>query len=86
MAQSSKLKVIYEEKPIGVNNKFQKEIIAKEYIFPRRIHEIYVDTISGYATTQLRKLSRNGKILSDSGIILVYDIEKEQNKYSRFPW
>ena len=31
MAQSSKLKVIYEEKPIGVNNKFQKEIIAKEY-------------------------------------------------------
>ena len=83
MAQSSKLKVIYEEKPIGVNNKFQKEIIANEYIFPRRIHEIYVDTISGYATTQLRKLSRNGKILSDSGIILVYDIEKNDVKWSQ---
>lgn len=80
-AQSSKFNVLYEENPIGVNSKLKKEIIAKEYTFPRRIHEIYVDTVSGYITAQLRKLSKNGKVLDLSGILMVYDIKKNEVKW-----
>lgn len=82
-AQSSKFNVLYEENPIGVSSKLKKEIIAKEYTFPKRIHEIYVDTISGYITAQLRKLSKKGKVLDLSGILMVYDIEKNEVKWTK---
>ena len=73
MAQPSKIKVTYNEHPIGKVTHTQKEIVAKEYVFPKRIHNIYVDTLSGYITIKLRKLSKNGKVLDISGVVLVFD-------------
>ncbi|MFD0835214.1 PQQ-binding-like beta-propeller repeat protein [Mariniflexile aquimaris] len=83
MAQSSKVKVSYNDKAIGLDIKSQKNIIAKEYIFPNRIHEIYLDTISNYMTLKLRKLSKNGKILSTTGDILVFDLNNKQVKWDK---
>jgi len=73
MAQNSKINVVNNESPVGMDVKFQKEIKAQEYVFPKRIHYIYVDTLSGYITLKLRKLSKNGKVLSISGTVLVFD-------------
>lgn len=72
-AQNSKINVLSSLKPIGMDNKFQKEIRAQEFVFPKRIHEMYVDTLTGYITIKLRKLSKNGKVLSIAGTVLVFD-------------
>jgi len=44
-AQSSNVIVFTNERPIGRIMATQEEIIAKEYDFPERIHDSYVDTI-----------------------------------------
>jgi outer membrane protein assembly factor BamB len=83
MAQSSKIDVLYNEKSIGKDIKSHKAIIAQEYIFPKRIHEIYLDTISGNITLKLRKLSKNGKVLDISGEVLVFDLINKQVKWDK---
>jgi len=83
MAQNSKIDVLYNEKSIGTEVKDQKEIMAQEYVFPKRIHDIYVDTLSGYVTLKLRKLSKNGKVLDISGVVLVFDPHTKTVKWDK---
>ena len=63
-SQSSNVLVLTNEKSIGKNLINRKQIEAKEYIFPERIENSYIDTTTGFLTVQLRGLSKNGKWLS----------------------
>jgi hypothetical protein len=83
MGQSSKVEVLHNERIIGKNLLLPKEIKANEYIFPKRIHEFYLDTLSGYATFQLRKLSKNEKVLDITGMIVMYDLISKTVKWSK---
>lgn len=83
IGQSSKIDVIQNERLIGKNLVSEKEIKASEYIFPKRLHESKVDSTSGYATLQLRKLSKNGKVLEISGMIVVFDLKRKTVKWSK---
>lgn len=75
--------VPYDNKIIGQNLVFQNEIMANEYLFPKRIHRIYIDTISGCATLQLRKLSKNGKTLDLKGLIVLFDLNSKTVKWTK---
>ncbi|MFH4966461.1 PQQ-binding-like beta-propeller repeat protein [Gaetbulibacter sp. M235] len=68
---------------IGKNNILQNEIIAKEYTFEKRIHHSYFDSITGYATLELRKLSKNGKIAGINGLIVVFDLNTKNVKWTK---
>jgi len=81
--QSSKIVVSQNEKTIGKNFILGKEIIAKEYIFPKRIHKSYIDSTSNNITLQLRKLSKNGKVLNPSGTLLVLGLNNKNVKWTK---
>lgn len=83
IGQTSKIVVLLNEKTIGKNLVLQKEIKANEYVFPKRIYDSHVDSTLGYATFQLRKLSKNGKVLDITGIIAVYDLTNKTVKWSK---
>ena len=71
--QKSKINVLSQEKELGTNLLNNTPITGTEYIFPERIHDFYVDTVSGFLTVQLRGLSSNGKYLNNTGNIVQFD-------------
>ncbi len=75
--------VIANNITIGKNNILQNEIIAKEYTFEKRIHHSYIDSITGYATLELRKLSKNGKIAGINGLIVLFDLNTKTVKWTK---
>jgi len=75
--------VVINDITIGKNNILQSEIIAKEYAFEKRIYHSYIDSITGYATLELRKLSKNGKILGINGLIIVFDLNTKTIKWTQ---
>ena len=79
-AQSSD--VLVKERTIGKMLVTQEEIKAKEYIFPDRIYDSYIDTILESITVQLCGLSKNKKYLKKNGKILFYDLNDEKVKWS----
>lgn len=81
-AQSEYL-ILTNEQDIGKNNLTQKEIVAKEYLFPERIHTTYIDTAANCITVHLRGTTKNGKYLNSNGDIVVYDLAKNQRKWSK---
>ncbi len=82
-SQKNDFEVLSSEKVVGKNLFTSSEIKGVEYIFPNRIHEIYLDTTSGFLTVQLRKLSKNGKWLNNKGHILLYDLNEKKLKWSK---
>ncbi|WP_372746652.1 PQQ-binding-like beta-propeller repeat protein [Lutibacter sp.] len=82
-SQASKIQVDFSNEQIGENFLNGKKIMASAYVFPKRIHEIYVDTFPGYVSLQLRKLSKNGKILNVKGEFVVFDFENRIVKWSQ---
>lgn len=77
------LSILSSQRAIGKNNLTGKEIIAKEFIFPERIHETYVDTLNGCITVQLRGLTKNGKYLKNTGNVVLYDLNAGKAKWSK---
>lgn len=82
-AQKSTPEVRQNNKIVGKNYITGSDINANEYVFNTRIHHIYIDTISGYTTLQLRKLSKNGKTLALNGLIVVYDLINNKVKWTK---
>lgn len=70
-------------KVIGKNNLTNKDIVAKEFVFPDRIHETRIDTVSNYITIQLRGKSKNGKWLNNKGKIVLFDLNDRKVKWSK---
>jgi outer membrane protein assembly factor BamB len=81
--QSSKITVLQNERSAGKNNINQEIINAKEYVFPERIFEYYIDPSSGLLTVLLRGLSMNGKWLNNRGNIVMYDLINKNVKWSK---
>jgi outer membrane protein assembly factor BamB len=82
-SQKNELPVLNKDKNLGKNLITNTEITGSEYVFPDRIHETYLDTVSGFLTVQIRGLSKNGKWLDNTGNILLYDLNKRTLKWSR---
>jgi len=82
-SQKNNLQIISAEKNLGKNLLNNSEIRGFEYIFPDRIEETYLDTISGFLTVQLRGLSKNGKRLDNFGYILLYDLNDKKLKWNK---
>jgi hypothetical protein len=49
-----------------------------EYVFPDRIHDVFLDTTTGLVTVQLRGLSKNQKWLNNTGKIVQYDVKNQK--------
>lgn len=68
-------------KTIGKNYLTNKNIVAKEIVFPERIHDFYFDTLSNCITVQLRGTSKNGKWLNNGGNVVLYDLGQNKVKW-----
>ncbi len=82
-AQSSNSPIRSIEKTIGEIFETREGIKAKEYIFPERIFDSYMDTISKFLVVQLLGLDNSGKKLKNRGEILIYDVVGEKVKWSQ---
>lgn len=76
-SQKNKFQIISTEKVLGKNLIDGSEIKGLEYIFPDRIHEIFLDTTTGFLTLQLRGL-RKEKWLANKGTILQFDLKNKK--------
>lgn len=81
-AQTTSVEVL-NDKIVGKNYILQNDILATEFVFEKRIHHYYIDSITGYATLELRKLSKNGKVLNLDGLIVVYDLKSKTVKWTK---
>jgi hypothetical protein len=79
----SELPIQNGEKFIGKNLKTNKDILAKELLFPERIDHYQLDTTSGFLTVQLRGTSKNGKWLNSTGTIVLYDLFSKKVKWTK---
>lgn len=77
------LLILTNERTIGKKIKTNNEIIAKEFIFPERIDNSYIDTLTNCLTVQLRGTSKNGKWLNNTGNIVLYDLAKKSMKWAK---
>ncbi|GGK29976.1 hypothetical protein GCM10007962_25310 [Yeosuana aromativorans] len=82
-SQNISTEVLNKTKIVGKNLIQQKDIVANEFVFNERIYRSYVDSLTGYATLQLRKLSKNGKVLSLKGLVVVYDLKNKSVKWTK---
>jgi len=81
--QKNKLQVLSNEKIFGKNLLDSSEIKGFEYIFHDRIHEVFIDTTTGFLTAQLRGVSKNGKWLDNKGNIIQYDLNNNNFLWSK---
>lgn len=81
-SQKNDFQVLSYEIILGKNLLTNSEIKGIQYIFPDRIHETFIDTISNYLTVQLRGL-RKEKWLNNKGIILQYDLSNKKLLWSK---
>jgi outer membrane protein assembly factor BamB len=65
----------------GKNYLTKNDIKAKQYIFPERIDNYYIDTTSNLLTVQLRGTSKNGKWLNSTGNVILYDLSNKKEKW-----
>ena len=82
-SQKKDMQITSSNKNFGFSSSLNKEITGIEHIFPVRIHQFYIDTISNYLTVQLRGLSKNGKWLDNSGNVVLFDLNKSERKWSK---
>ncbi len=82
-SQKDQIKVLAIEKTFGKSFLDSSDIKGFEYVFPKRIHEAFLDTTTGYLTVQLRGLSPNGKWLDNTGNIVQYDIRGKKILWTR---
>lgn len=83
MYAQSGLKITSNEIPIGKNFLTHQDILAKEIVFPDNIYHTYIDSLSNCITVQLRYKSPEGKIVHNTGKVVVYDLSREKEKWSK---
>jgi len=81
-AQVYEFIVYSNERPVGRIIEAQEEIIAKEFIFPDRIFEYDIDTITKTITVQLRYFYFTGNLMPN-GKIVYYDLTDKRVKWTR---
>jgi outer membrane protein assembly factor BamB len=81
--QKNQIQVLNNDKILGKSLVDSSIIKGFEYVFSDRIHETFLDTTTGFLTAQLRGLSKNGKWLNNTGIIIQYDIKNQQVLWSK---
>ena len=79
----SELSIQNSEKVIGTNSRTNEKILAKEYIFPERIDQYQLDSVSGFVAVQLRGTSKNGKWLNNSGNIVLFDLRANKIRWAK---
>ncbi|MGE5426652.1 MAG: PQQ-binding-like beta-propeller repeat protein [Methylococcaceae bacterium] len=79
----SDIEIIHQLKPVGKNYMTNKDILAKEIVFPETIYKTYIDTNANRITVQLRYLSPEGKITHNTGTMVVYDLGLQKEKWSK---
>ncbi len=79
----SELSIQNSEKIVGKHSKTNKDILAKEYIFPERIDQYQLDSASGFVAVQLRGTTKNGKWLNNSGNIALFDLVANKIKWAK---
>ena len=79
----SNIQIINNEKIIGKNYKTNNDIQSKEYIFPDRIDNYFIDTTMNLLTVQLRGTSKNGKWLNNYGDLVLYDLSNNSIKWTK---
>ena len=82
-SQKNQIQVLSNEKILGKNLVDSSAISGLEYVFPDRIHNTFLDTVTGFLTVQLRGLSKNGKWLNNTGQIVQYDIKNQKVLWSK---
>jgi len=81
--QNNQFQVLNNEKIMGKDLVKGIDIKGVEYLFPERIHDLFLDKTTGLLTVQLRGLSRNGKWLNNNGNILQYDLKNKRLLWSK---
>lgn len=82
-SQKNQIHVFANEKQYGKNFVDNSEIYGLEYVFPDRIHDIFLDTITGFLTVQTRGLSKDQKWLNNNGNIIQYDVKNQKVLWSK---
>jgi len=78
--------IISGERSIGKNSLTQKDIVAREFVFPERIYDTYIDTLHHCVTVQLRGMETDKKKRSwfhNSGTVMLYDFSNNRIKWSK---
>ena len=81
-AQTPDILVFTNERSIGRIIETQEDIKAKEYIFPERIYDYYIDTVSKTITAQLRYVNDNGN-WALRGKTVYYDLTTGRVKWTK---
>ncbi|NAY90290.1 PQQ-binding-like beta-propeller repeat protein [Muricauda sp. JGD-17] len=71
-----------DKKEIGTNLISHVPILATEYVFPERVNDFQMDTLSNHIALEIRGLSNNGKWLKNKGYTLRYDAVKQKVLWS----
>lgn len=80
----NEIKVKINERSAGKNLLTQKEISAKEIVFPQRIHRVHADNQGGNLMIELRNYrSKKKKALHNSGHVAIYRPAEEAVKWSK---
>ena len=82
LAQSG-LKVVNNKTVAGKNLVTNTDILAKEYVFPRRIHKYLINQKTQTLTVQLREDSGSKKKSANPGYLLSYNLESNKINWSR---
>lgn len=80
----SKIEVASNDKSIGKDYISNKDILAKEFIFPEKIYHTYIDSSSNAITVQLRgEIENEGILTNNNGSIILFDLHEKQAKWSK---
>jgi hypothetical protein len=74
-------KVIPKETLIGTNNITKNEIKAKEFLFTKRVHDFYIDSINNYAIIQFRNTAKDNKSIDNKGSVMLFDLNDSSIKW-----
>lgn len=68
---------------IGKHLLTNKDVIAKEIVFPEDIYDTFIDTVNNYLTVKLRSKNKNGKSFKSKGDFILIDLYDKKIKWSK---
>lgn len=71
--QTTNTQVSVKERVFGKYSSDSSDLQGIEFVFPDKIYNAHLDSVTGYLTVQLRGITSNGKYLKNSGKIIQYD-------------
>lgn len=77
------LRVLTSNRDIGTHLKKGTKLSCSTYVFPDRIYDFQVDTLTQQMTLELRGLSKNGKWLNNKGTFLRYNADQEEITWAK---